>query len=263
MFDIDDSDLKKLKKNLDAVHKYAFPDVVRRTLSTMAYNTSRVYKAEAKKALTIRGGESNIVLKSIHYEKAQYSEKDPGKMFSLVGEQAKTFGRTTEQLAKQEVGESIIAKGKHTAKATKFTRGGSFKRFVQKERLMAKTEAKKIENIAKNPVKGNTKKQFAQAIAVVHNTHKTINFIPDKETSGHKFGIFQFKDTGTVLKNGTRKIKGKAAKLLYSFKQKVQRLTARPMLKPATDKVAPTGAKIFIQEAENKMLKEMSKGLKK
>ena len=64
-----------------------------------------------------------------------------------------------------------------------------------------------------------------------------INFIPDKETSGHKFGIFQFKDTGTTVKNGKRKIKGKAAKLLYSFKDKIQKLNPRPMLRPATDKV--------------------------
>ena len=263
MFDIDDSDLKKFKQNLDDAHKYAFPDVVRSTLSKLAFETSREYKKEAKKQLTIRGGESNIVLKSIHYEKAQYSEKNIDKMQSFAGEQNKTFGRETEQLAKQEMGETLRAKGKHTPKATKFTRGGSFKRFVPKENLIARTDAKKIENIARNPVKGNTKQQFKQAIAVVHNTHKMINFIPDKETSGHKFGIFQFKDTGTTVKNGKRKIKGKAAKLLYSFKDKIQKLNPRPMLRPATDKVAPKGGEYFIQEAEQKPTKEMSKGLKK
>lgn len=263
MLSVDNKDLKKYTKNLQEASKYAFPDTVRSTLSKMAYETSILYKKNVKEDLTIRGGATNIVLKSIHYDKAQYSEHDVNKMFSCVGQQAKTFGRETEQLRKQEFGETIKAKKKFTLKATKYSRGGSFKKFVQKENLISRTEAKKIKDIAKNPVRGNTKKQFAQAIAVVHNTHKTINFIPDKETSGHKFGIFQFKDTGTKIgKDGKKHIKGKAAKLLYSFKDKNQKLQARPMLKPATDKIASKGGEFFVKAAEDRLAKEMSKGLK-
>lgn len=263
MIEVDDKDLKQYTKNLQNSAKYAYPDTIRSTLTKAAYESSLVYKRNVKKDLTIRGGAKNIVMTSIHYEKAQYSEKDVNKMASFVGQQDQTYGKKTEQLRKQEFGETLHAKGKFTLKATKFTRGGSFKRFVQKENLISKTEAKHIEDIAKHPIKGNIKQQFKQAIAIAHTTHKTINFIPDSETSGHKFGIFQFKDTGTrVGKDGKKHAKGKAAKLLYSFKDKDQKLEKRPMLESATNEIAPKVGGYFVIEAEKRLTKEMSKKLK-
>lgn len=264
MISVDDKDLKKYTENLQNAAKYAYPDTVRATLSKAAYETSLIYKANVKKELTIRGGSNNIVLTSIHYEKAQYKEKDVNKMASYVGQQEKTYGKPTEQLRKQELGETLHAKGKFTLKATKFARGGSYKKFVQKENLISKVEAKHIENIAKNPIHNDIKGQFRQAIAVAHTTHKTINFIPDGETSGHKFGIFQLSDTGTKTgKDGKKHIKGKAAKLLYPFKNKNQNLKPRPMLQPATDEIAPKIGEFYVEEAEKRLIKEMSKNLKK
>lgn len=263
MFEVDDKDLKQYTENLKNVAKYAYPDTVRSTLSKAAFETSVIYKKNVKSSLTIRGGKSNIVLKSVHYEKAPYKEKDVDKMASYVGQQAKTYNKPTDQLQKQEKGATLRAKGKFTLKATKFARGGSYKKFVQKENLISRVNAKKIEQIAAHPVKGDTGKQFAQAIAVVHNTHKTINFIPDKPTSGHKFGIFQFKDTGTKInKKGEKVIAGKSAKLLYPFKDKAQKLKERPMLKPATDKIVPKMGEFYVDEAEKRLAKEMSKKLK-
>lgn len=264
MFNIDDKDLEQYQKNLDAVHKYAFPDTVRSTLSKEAFETSRQYKKNIKSELVIRGNQSsNIVLNSVHYEKAQYGEKDINKMESFVGQQSETYGKKTEQLRMQEFGETMYAKRSHIYKATKFTRGGNYKKLVPKDKLIARLQAKRIEDIAHHPVKGNIKKQFAQAVAVVHTTHKTINFIPDGETSKGKFGIFQFRDTGTkIKKDGTKVIKGHSGKQLYSFEGKSQKLHERPMLKPATDKIAPTVDKIFVEEAQRRLSKEMKKGLK-
>lgn len=263
MIEVDDKDLKQFKTNLQNASKYAYPDTVRATLTKAAYETSLLYKKNVKSDLTIRGGNKNIVLTSIHYEKAPYKEKDVDKMASYVGQQAQTYGKPTDQLKKQEEGETLHAKGKFTLKATKFSRGGNFKRMVQKERLISRTEAKHIEDIAAHPIKNDTKQQFKQAIAVAHTTHKTINFIPDQETSGHKFGIFQFWDSGTKIdKKGKKHAKGKAARLLYSFKDKEQKLKKRPMLKPATDEVAPKIGEFFVNEAEKRLSKEMSNKLK-
>ncbi len=263
MFNIDNKDLEQYQKNLEKVHKYAFPDTVRATLSKEAYDTSVQYKKNIRQELTIRGGTSNIVLKSVHYEKAQYSEKDVNKMASFVGQQAETYGKKTEQLRKQEFGETIVAKRSHITKATKFTRGGNYKKFVPKDKLIARLKAHKIEDIAKNPVKGDTAKQFRQAVAVVHNTHKMINFIPDGPTKRGKFGIFQLKDTGTYTKkDGKKVIKGHSGKQLYTFEDKTQKLHERPMLKPATDKITSTAREIFVKEAERRLSTEMKKGLK-
>lgn len=221
------------------------------------------YKKEVRSELTIRTPKNNIVIKSIGYDKSNNSEKNIEKLEAVTGQRSEFYGKETDQLRKQEFGETLVSKGKYTPKATKTTRGGSYKKTVPKQNLIARTNAKRIEEIAKHPVKGDVAKQFRQAIAVVHNTHKTINFIPDGETSRHKFGIFQFKDTGTIKKkDGTKKIKGHSGKLLYSFKDKKQELHKRPMLEPASKKVSEKSGEIFKNEAEKRLIKEMSKNLK-
>lgn len=263
LFNIDDKDLEQYKKNLDNAGKYAFPDTCRATLTKEAFETSKEYKKNIRQELTIRGGKSNIVLNSVHYEKAQYNEKDVDKMVSYVGQQSETYGKKTEQLRIQEFGETMVARRSHITKATKYTRGGNYKKFVPKDKLIARLKAQKIEDIARNPVKNDAAKQFKQVVAVVHNTHKTINFIPDKPTKRGKFGIFQFKDTGTHRrKDGKRVINGHSGKQLYTFEGKTQPLHARPMLKPASDKIAPKCGKYFEYEAERRLSKEMTKGLK-
>lgn len=262
MFNINTKDLEQYKKNLDRVSKDAFPKAVRSTLDNMAYKTQTEYKKNIKKELTIRGGRNNIVMKSTRYERCS-GTLEIDKMEADTGQQSMTYGKKTEQLRKQEFGETLIAKSKYTAKATKTSRGGSYKRTVSKERLVSRTNAKKLKDLAKYPAKG-TAAQFRQVIAITHRTHQTINFIPEKETSRHKFGIFQMWDSGTVIKkDGKKHAKGKAAKLLYSFKDKTQKLHERPMLKPATDKVAPKCADIFEQEAERRIAKEISNNLRR
>ena len=70
MFEVDDKDLKQYTETLKIVAKYAYPDTVRSTLSKAAFETSVIYKKNVISSLMIRGGKSNIVLKSVHYEKA-------------------------------------------------------------------------------------------------------------------------------------------------------------------------------------------------
>ena len=63
-------------------------------------------------------------------------------------------------------------------------------------------------------------------------------------------------------KKGEKVIAGKSAKLLYPFKDKAQKLKERPMLKPATDKIVPKMGEFYVDEAEKRLAKEMSKKLK-
>ena len=265
MIKCDNKDLKQYIENLQNCSKYALVDTVRNTLSEAARMAHSIYKQNIEKELVLRGGKkSNIVAKSAHYEKAKYSEHNIDKMVSYVGQQAQTYGKPTEQLKIQELGETIHAKKKFILKPTKFTRGGSYKNLVKKENLISRTNAYHIQDIAQHPVKDNPTKQFKQAIAVAHTTHKTINFVPDGKSSGHKFGVFQFKDTGTrTLKGGGKKIKGKSAKLLYSFKASFQNIRPRPMLQSAVAEVAPKIGEFFVKEADKRLAQEMSKNLKK
>lgn len=261
MIEIDTKEIKKFVKNLKSTSKDAYPKAVRSTLDNLAFNTQKKYKVNVKNALTIRGGSGNIVMKSIHYQKCR-SGLDVSKMESRVGQLSQVYGKETVQLRKQEFGENITAKRKHLLKPTKFARGGSYRKLVKKGNLVAKLDTKRIEDIAANPVKGDIKKQFRQGIAIAHRQHKTINFVPDAPTTGKKWGVFQFWDSGTVIKKGKPHAKGKAAKLLYPFKEKTQHLQKRPMLKPATDENAKKGGEIFVNEANRRIAKEMAKGLK-
>lgn len=261
MIEVDTTEIKKYIKNLENTSKDAYPKAVRSTLDSLAFNTQKKYKVNVKNELIIRGGNSNIVMKSIHYEKCG-SGLNVEKMESKVGQLSKLYGKDTVQLRKQEFGENITAKRKHLIKPTKFARGGSYRKMVKKINLVAKLNTKHIEDIAANPVKGDIKKQFRQGIAIAHRQHKTINFVPDAPTSGKKWGVFQFWDSGTVIKKGKPHAKGKAAKLLYPFKDKTQHLQKRPMLQPATNEAAKKGGEIFVNEANRRIAKEMAKGLK-
>lgn len=88
-------------------------------------------------------------MKSIGYERTNFSEKTVENLEAVTGQRAEFYGKETDQLRKQEFGETLVSKGKYTPKATKFTRGGSYKKTVPKQNLIARTNAKKIEDIAK------------------------------------------------------------------------------------------------------------------
>lgn len=265
MFNIDDKEFKQLEENLNNVGKYALIDTARSTLNREAYETMTQYKKNVKQELTIRQPSNNIVTKSIGYDKTNYSEHDIEKLEAKTGQRSSMFGKPTEQLRKQEFGETMVSKTKYTPKATRVARGGSYKKLVDRDKLIARLNTKRIDDIAKNPIHGSAEKQFNQVVAVVHNTHEAINFIPDGATKRGKFGIIHFKDTGTRVNKKTKKktIKGHSGKLLYSFEDKTQELHERPMLKPATDKTTGKVGEIFKEEAEKRISKEMSKGLKK
>lgn len=265
MFNIDNKDFKQLEKNLNNVGKYALIDTARATLSREAYETMVQYKKNVKQELTIRNPKNNIVTKSIGYDKADYKEHDIDKLESKTGQRSEMFGKKTEQLKKQEFGETLVSKTKYSPKATRLARGGNYKKIVDRDKLIAKLHTKRIGDVAKNPSRGSAETQFAQVVAVVHNTHQTIDFIPDSPSKRGKFGIIRFKDTGTYKnkKSGKKKIKGHSGKTLYSFEDKAQELHERPMLKPATEKTTGKTGAIFKEEAERRITKEMSKGLKK
>lgn len=248
MFKIEDKELNTLKKNLNNISQTSFPIAVRSTLNKLAYNNFIEYKKNLNKELVFRGGQNNIVKKSVGYDKC-LNTLDINVMEAFTGQRIKTFGKKTEQLRKQEYGETITAKSKHITKATKYTRGGNYKRLVPSERLISKMNLKGIKDLVNN-VASTPEMQFKQAVAIAIKYNRTINFVPQK-TNGYKFGIYQLR--GTSSKND--------AKLMYSFKDKNQKLTPKPMLKTATDKIVKNRSEIFKKEAERRIEKEISKGL--
>jgi len=267
MFNIDDKELKIFAKNLKNVSEKAFPLAVRSTLDNMAYRTKMKYNYNIRHKLVIRGNkEKNIVPASVGYEKCSDS-LEINKMQSFAGQKAVTYGKKTEQLAIQEQGETIIAKRKHLTKATKFARGGRYRNMVSRGNYLAGMTIKRISDLTDHPA-STVENQFKQAVGIVHRTieqgeNNYINFLPDNEVPGHKFGVFQLYNTGSTKdKNGRLKSNGDSVKFVYSFTDKTQHIDPKPMLKPAAEEIIKDSGNQFKKEAARRIEKELAKKLR-
>ena len=249
MFNINSKELQQYEKNLKAASSTAFPKAVRSTVDRLAYLTVAEYKKNVKKTFVVRNPGSNIILKSIRYEKSP-GTLDISKMEALIGQGNKTFGKTTDQLRKQEFGETLKAKNNHIVKPTKFARGGSYKRVVKQENFMSKIKVKRISDLVKNPA-DTQEKQFRQAIGYIkRHPGQKIYFLPSEANRRGLKGIAQLQANGK-----------KSARFVYSLKDKTQPLTAQPILQPAGNKIGAQSGSVFKNEAQRRITSELSKGL--
>lgn len=250
MLEADIKDIKQLVKNLNNSAANAFPKTVRATLDREAFIAHGKYKDNVHKNFVVR---NENYLKSLRYQKCGGS-LNIEKMEAKTGQAAKTFGKTTDGFAKQELGSPIVAKKAHIAKPLKAVRGGSYKRLVGKKHYLQNiNDVKTIKDLVKHPAK-TTEGQFKQAVGVAHHAKKAINFLPEKSDRGQSIIQIQPKKSKRVKKT---------AKYLYSLKGKVQKLKKVPTLEPAGKAAAAKGGEIFAHEAERRLLKEISKDLKK
>lgn len=251
MFSVDDKNLKQYVRNLQAVSSVAYPKAVRSTLDRMAFIGLKEYKKNVRQKFVIRNAKSNIILKSLRYEKCS-GTLDINKMEAKTGQAATTFGKTTDQMRKQEFGEYIHSNANHIMKPTKAARGGSYKRAVQPQNFLSKIKVSRIEDLVKHPARTEFK-QFRQAIGFArHNPDKPFYFLPSENSY---FGI-----NGIAEMNG--KDESKTAKFLYSIKEKSQKLKRIAALEPVGDMVGKRGAEIFKHEAQRRITRELQKGVK-
>lgn len=251
MFSADDSNIKQYVKNLQAVSKTAYPKTVRSTLDREAFLGLKEYKKNVKSSFVVRNSSTNIILKSLRYEKCGGTLKI-SDMVSKTGQAETTFGKRTEQMRKQEFGEYIHSNKNHIMKPTKAARGGSYKRAVRPENLLSKINVSRISDLVSHPAKHEFK-EFRQAVGYAyHHPEKPFYFLPSGESY---FGI-----------NGIAEIDGsrgnKAVKFLYSIKGKSQKLDRVPVLEPVGAEVGKQGSAIFVHEAERRITRELQKGMK-
>lgn len=250
MINADIKDIKQIEKNLKKTAVDAYPKTVRATLDREAFIAHEKYKNNVHQKFVIR---NQNYLKSLRYQKCG-SSLDIEKMESKTGQAAKTFGKITDGFAKQELGLPIVAKKSHIAKPLKAARGGNYKRLVGKKHYLQNiNNVKTIKDLVKHPAK-TREGQFKQAVGVAHHAKKTINFLPEKSDRGQSIIQIQPKKSKRVRKT---------AKYMYSLKGRVQKLKRVPTLEPAGKAAAAKGGEIFIHEADRRLLKEMSRNLKK
>lgn len=250
MIDIDTKEIKQLSKNLQAVSKTAYPKAVRSTLDRMAFLGLKEYKKNVKQKFVIRNASSNIVLKSMRYQRCS-NTLDISQMAADVGQAATTYGKKTEQLKRQEFGDTIVARGKHIKKPTKSARGGSYKKTVRQENYLNQIKISKIEDLVAYPAKTEFK-QFRQAIAfAIRNKNKKYHLVTDEDYRGWR-GIFEL--------NGQNE--NHVATTIYSLKGKTQTLKKQETLKPMIPVIGAQVDEIFVHEAQRRITKELQKQLK-
>lgn len=249
MFNFESKELEQYVQNLQNTSRTAFPKTVRSTLDRMAFLGRKEYLKNIKKNFVIRNAKSNIILKSVRHEKCP-GTLDINKMVSITGQGETTFGKKTEQLRKQEFGEYIHAK-KHIMKPQKTARGGSYKRAVKSQYLLSQIKLSRIEDLVKNPAKTEFR-QFRQAIGYAkHNPGKPFYLLTNENYWGIR-GIAEIDGN-----NGD-----KSAKYLYSLKDKTQKLNRVSVLEPVGVDIGKQGQSIFAHEAQRRIMKELSRGLK-
>lgn len=277
--DINSKELKQWTKNLQSIAKNAYPKTVRSALDRTAFLAQKEYKKFVKTKFIIREPQNNIILKSLHYNKCGKSLKI-SDMQSSVGQLARTFGKKTEQLKIQEKGESVIAKGKHLYRPEKVARGGSKRRKVQKEYLRKNLEIKTIQDIVPNPTK-SAHKEVSQAVAYMQNNKqgvKKIHFLPSQESNIGIRGIAEITKGNSATKkkqenyfkqktfkydpNEKEKQVTNAVKWIYEVRGKVQHLKPRQTLEPASTISIQRMPETFVHEAQRRIERELSKGLK-
>ncbi len=247
MFNIDDKEFKQMIKNLKSSAKNAVPKAIRSTLDRMGYLGQKVYKDNVKNNFIVRNKAANIVLKSIRYEKCP-NTLNISDMVTMVGQKETTYGKTTDQLRKQEFGEYIHSTGSHIMKPTKAARGGSYRKTVQKGNLLSDIRAYKIEDLVRHPAR-NEFKQFRQAIGYAkHNPGKPFYLITDKSYLGIR---------GIARIDGSKE--PYSAEFLYSIKGKSQKLKNVSSLTPVGQAVGTQAGTIFRHEAERRINKELAK----
>lgn len=247
MFNIDKKEFTQFIKNLESVAKNAAPKAIRSTFDRMGYLGQKIYKDNIKSNFVIRNSNSNIILKSIRYEKCPNTLNIPD-MLVRIGQKETTYGKTTDQLRKQEFGEYLYSKGFHIMKPTKAARGGNYKKAVQKGNLLSDIRAYKIEDLIQHPAK-NEFQQFRQAIGYArHNPGNPFYLITDE----NYFGI-----RGIARIDGSKE--AKSAEFLYSIKEKSQKLNAVKSLTPVGKMVGDQADTIFKREAERRIKRELNK----
>ena len=181
MFSTDDKNLKQLVRNLQTLSKTAYPKTVRSTLDREAFLCLKEYKKNVKNDFVIRNAKSNIILKSLRYEKCSNTLKI-SDMEAKTGQAETTFGKHTEQMRKQEFGEFIHANKNHIMKPTKAARGGSYKRAVRPENLLSKIKVSRIEDLVAYPAKTEFR-EFRQAVGYAYqHPDKPYKFLPSGES---------------------------------------------------------------------------------
>lgn len=243
MLKVDTKDLKTLCDNLRNTSKKAYPLAVRSTLNRQAFETSKeVKKNQLKKTFILRNA---YIQKTVGYQRSE-NVFEVSAMESFAGQFDKFAGKKTNQLEHQEMGKPVVAKGKYTKAPTLSARGGTFAKKIKKGALFNSLKNKKIQkinDIAMYP----SKFELNQAVKIAQKWNE--EFILVSTTQKGIKGVF--------------KVNKKGVKLLYKFTDKANKIKKREWLKPVAEKILHKSDKIFIEEAERRIEKELSQNLKR
>lgn len=248
MFRIDAKDIQKLTDNLRKSSKSDYPLAVRGTLNSLAFETSNIAKTKIiPEVFTTR---NSYIQGTVGYKRCD-NTFNIASMQSFAGQFAVSKGKPTGQLAKQETGSPIIAKGAYTFVATPTARGGSYKKTIRKSNRFSGLEVYKLGNLVRTPTK-DQRKEIPQAIGYAERHHKTFAVIAHSPLY-LRYGIFK------ILPSG----KAGRASMLYSLKDKKTNIKRHEWLRPSASIATAKVEQLYTKEAHKRLEKSLSRGLRR
>lgn len=243
MFRIDAKDIQKLTDNLRKSSKSDYPLAVRGTLNSLAFETSNIAKTKIiPEVFTTR---NSYIQGTVGYKRCD-NTFNIASMQSFAGQFDVSKGKPTGQLAKQETGSPIIAKGAYTFVATPSARGGSYKKTITKGNLFSRLNVKKLSDFVDNPTH-ETHKQIRQSEAFAARQGKTVNVLLSNARG----------------KKGIYTISPKSVKLLYRLNDRKTDIKRHEWLRPSASIATAKVEQLYTKEAHKRLEKNLSRGLRR
>lgn len=207
MFQIDDREIKGLERKLGELNERAIPFATRHTINTVAFNTMRTAKLNARVKMTMR---NKWTEQSIRVERSKSLE---------IKRQAASVGSVADYMEDQEFGTTRTKKGRHGVPiATGYAAGQE----GQQPRTRLPRKANKLANIrTRRGRKSGTNRVQRNKVAILQAAESGDRFV--FLDLGRRRGLFR-------LVGGKRRPR---IKMVYDLSRTAVNIPRNPWLQPS------------------------------
>lgn len=210
MFGIDNSDIKKMERDLKTFAKQAYPFATRKTLNDSAFQAQKIARVDVRENMTNR---NRFTVQSIQVEQARTLQ---------VSKQAAVVGSTADYMEDQEFGGVKSKGGKEGVSIATSYSAGQGQSAQPRTRLPRKANKMASISLSKRRKKGSSRKQ------------QNLIAIQQAATTGRKFVFLDLGRRKGIFKviGGKRRPK---IKMVHDMTKQSVVIPKNPWLKPAFD----------------------------
>jgi len=227
---IDDSDLRRLEKDLHKLSHRALPHAIRGTHRAKGFATMNEARSKIDKEFILRNAWTK---RSVQVE---------------MGKDQTTVGSIADYMEDQEFGGSKKKRGKvGVAIPTSFASGASLK---AQPRMKKPRRKNMLKNITFSKARRKTGGKGAEILGLIRAAVETGQRTFYWDTGRQQKGIFRVLG-GRLLKSG--RVKGAKLRMVYDLSETSVRIPRSPWLLPSTNKVQKRTEEIYAEQLERQI----------